>query len=303
MRVASSQYQSTMNRSLQLNQERITFITQQMASGNRIQVPSDDPIGNVRMSRLNREEALVKQYKENITSVQTRLSKNEVYLTSTVNDMTQARDLLVLASDGSNTTADLNAAVSSLTALRDSVFYNANLKDQEGRYMFSGTMTATAPLSLDANAAAGARYGYAGNTDSQVVVVGNGITQASNVNVGGIENWLNQIDAAIEALASPTAVANDPALRTVLATALDGTDAALELVAGKIAMLGGAQNILDTLNSNLENVSLSNKMALHDIGQTDMGTAATELNGYTAALEATYKAYAKIGNLSLFDVL
>ena len=48
MRVASSQYQSLINISLQQNQERINFLTQQMSSGLRIQLPSDDPIGNVR---------------------------------------------------------------------------------------------------------------------------------------------------------------------------------------------------------------------------------------------------------------
>jgi flagellar hook-associated protein 3 FlgL len=34
-----------------------------------------------------------------------------------------------------------------------------------------------------------------------------------------------------------------------------------------------------------------------------MAQAATQLNGYQTALEATYKAYAKIGNLSLFAEL
>ena len=61
--------------------------------------------------------------------------------------------------------------------------------------------------------------------------------------------------------------------------------------------------IMKTLDANHANISLSNKMAITDIGQLDVGLAATELSGYSSALQATYKAYAKIGNLSLFDAI
>jgi flagellar hook-associated protein 3 FlgL len=42
-------------------------------------------------------------------------------------------------------------------------------------------------------------------------------------------------------------------------------------------------------------------MAINDIGQLDMAEAATSLNGYQIALQASYKAYSKIGNLTLFS--
>ena len=89
----------------------------------------------------------------------------------------------------------------------------------------------------------------------------------------------------------------------VLKANLDGFDTALNLVSGKIAVLGGSQNILSTLDANHSNVSLSNQIAIGDIGQLDMGKAAIDLNGYTNALQATYKTYSKIGDLSLFSVL
>ena len=303
MRIATSQYQSTMNQSLQVNQERIGYLTQQMASGQRIQLPSDDPVDNVRLSRLRREESTLNQYRENIAAIKIRLSKNEDYLTSMVNDMIQGRDLLVWSSDGSNTPDDLRAMVSPLTSLRESLLYTANAVDQEGRYVFSGTQTDTAPIAFDPAAAAGARYTFAGNTNDQTVVVGNGITQVANGNVKGVEDLLNQLDAVIDALSQPTMNPSDPALRALLAANLDGFDTALNLVSGKVAVLGGSHNILDTLDINHSNVSLSNQMALTDIGQLDYGFAATELNGYSNALQATYKAYAKIGNLSLFAAL
>lgn len=303
MRVANSQYQALINVSIQQNQERINYLTQQMSSGLRIQLPSDDPIGNVRISRLTREQAMVAQYKDNISAVQTRLLKNENYLSSMVTDMGQARDLLVWAADGSNAPSDLKAMTESLRAMRDSVLYTSNLKDQEGRYMFSGTATDTAAIAYDPAAAVGSRYSYTGNTETQTVVVGNGITQAANVDVKNLETWLNKIDQTIEALSAPGLNPADPAVRSVVTTALDGTDEGMELLSGKIAIFGGAQNILSTLNNNLDNVSLSNNTALLELKKADIGAAAIDLTGYQTALEATYKAYSKVGSLSLFDLL
>lgn len=303
MRIATSQYQSMMNQSLQKNQERITYVTQQMANGNRIQLPSDDPVDSVRLSRLKREEAAITQYRDNIAAVQQRMSKNEGYLQNMVSDMQSGRDLLVWASDGSNAPDDLKSMVTSLTSLRDSILYTANTIDQEGRYVFSGTVTGSAPIVYDAAKPLGSRYDYAGNTNTQAVVVGNGITQAANQNVKGLEKLLNQLDQTISALSAPGLNGNDATVKATLSANLDGFDDAMDLLSGKIAVLGGQQNILSTIDANHQNVSLSNQMAINDIGQLDVGAAAIELNGYSTALQATYKAYSKIGTLSLFSAL
>jgi len=292
-----------MNGSLQLNQERISTLTQQMATGKRILVPSDDPVDSVRLSRLQREEAAIGQYRDNIASIKIRLTRTEGYLGNMVNDITAGRDQIVWALDGGNTPDDLKAMINPLEALRDSLFFSANTVDQEGRYVFSGTMTSTAAIAFDANAAPGARYSFSGNTNEQRVVVGNGLTQVANDNLKGMEALLNRIDATIASLNGANLDVNAPATRAVLEANLDGFDEALDLVSGKIAVLGGKQNILDTLDANHGNISLSNQMAITDIGQLDMGVAATELNGYSTALQATYKAYSRIGSLSLFSAL
>jgi len=303
MRIATSQYQAMMNQSLQKNQERITYVTQQMATGNRIQLPSDDPVDSVRMSRLKREEAAINQYRDNIAAVSQRMSKTEGYLTNMVGDMNAGRDLMVWAADGSNTPDDLNSMVTSLSALRDSMMYTANSIDQEGRTIFAGTATATKPIAYDASKPLGSRYAYAGNTNDQTVVVGNGITQVANQNVKGLEKLLNQLDQTIATLSTPGVKAGDPAVRSVVTANLDGFDDAMDLLSGKVAVLGGQQNILKTIDANHANVSLSNQMAINDIGQLDVGAASIELNGYSTALQASYKAYSKIGTLSLFAAL
>lgn len=303
MRVASTQYHATMNTALQDANARLAYIMQQMANGERVQKPSDDPIASVRIARLTREEAALDQYLSNIGALRSRLSQNEELLDGMSNDILQARDLMVWAADGTNTTEDLTAMSSSLIALRDSLRYSANSIDQEGRYLFSGTATATEPIAYNAAAAAGARYTFAGNTDPQRVVVGNGVTQDANVALPEMATMLNQLDLAIEALQTPGATANDPAVRSVLVATLDGLDDGLDAVSAKIARLGGAQTTLETMETNHTNVSLSNQQALITFGQLDYGDAAVKLNGFTTAVQATQKAYAKVSTLSLFEAL
>ena len=306
MRIASSQFQSTMNRGLEENQSWVSKLTQQMASGNRIMVPSDDPIGAVRISRLTREEAIVGQYRDNIAATKIRLNSNEEYLTSMTRDITAAHDLLVWAADGSNSPADLKAMVTSMTALRDSLLYTANQRDQEGRYIFSGTLSNDPAIAVTVdptNTPGGDTYAYGGNLGQQKTIIGNGITQTVNVNIDGLQDLLMKMNATIGALSNPALAVGDPALHTTLTDNMDSAQATLELVAGKIAQLGGAQNVMSTLDDNHANVSLSNKTAILDLGQLDYAEAATELSGYNLSLEASYKAYSKVSNLSLFNVL
>jgi flagellar hook-associated protein 3 FlgL len=303
MRIASTQYHSTMNTALQDASSRLEQIMQQMSTGQKLMLPSDDPVTNVRLSRLNREEAAISQYRDNIGALKVRLQQNESQLDGMNKDLQEARDLMVWALDGSNSAADVAAMSSSLQSLVNSVFYSANSKDQEGRYLFSGTATSTPAITYDATAPAGSRYTYTGNLGTQSVVIGNGVTQQANVTVENLASILNQLDSSITTLQTPGVDVNNTATHALLAGALDGIDTAMGSLGSKISSLGGAQNILDTMDTNHSNVSLSNQQALIDLGQLDYGDAAVKLNGYTSAVQATQKAYAQVSKLSLFDVV
>lgn len=303
MRIATTQYHLTMSQTLQNAQARVERVMEQMASGQRYLLPSDNPVANVRLSRMTREEAALEQYRDNIGALSTRLTQNETVLDGAMQDMQQTRDLLVWASDGTNTSQDVNAMAGSLASLRDSLFYTANSKDQEGRYLFSGTATSTATITYNAAAPVGSRYSFTGNTATQQVAVGNGITQSANVSLPEMQDLLNQMDSTIAALQTPGVNVNDPVVHATVAASLDGVDVAMSAVSGRIAGLGGAQNIISTLDDNHGNVSAANKQAMITLGQLDYGEAAIQLSGYSTALQATQKAYSRVSELSLFNVI
>jgi flagellar hook-associated protein 3 FlgL len=303
MRIATSQYHMTMSQTLAAAQARLEQVMQQMSTGQRLLLPSDDPVTTVRLSRMEREQAALAQYRDNIGALSVRLTQNETALDSGLKDMQQARDLLVWANDGANTADDLNAMAGALVSLRDSLYYTANGRDQEGRYLFSGTLSDTAAIALDSTAAAGSRYSFTGNEEKQQVVVGNNITQSANVSLPEMAALLNRLDLAVSQMQTPGVNNNDAAVRAVLQDALSGTDTAMASVSGKIAGLGGAQNILSTLDDTHGNVGLAADQARITLSQLDYGEAAIRLAGYTTALQATQKAYVRVAGLSLFSQL
>ncbi|KQP37158.1 flagellar hook-associated protein FlgL [Pseudorhodoferax sp. Leaf274] len=303
MRIATSQYHMTMSQTLAAAQTRLEKVMQQMSTGQRLLLPSDDPVTAVRLSRMDREQAALAQYRDNIGALSVRLTQNETALDSSLQDMQQVRDLMVWASDGGNTAEDLNAMAGALVSLRDSLYYTANSRDQEGRYLFSGTLSTTATIALDGTAAAGSRYSFAGNDARQQVVVGNNITQSANVSLPELAALLNRLDRAVEQLQTPGIDNNDAGVRAILQDALTGTDEAMASVSGKIAGLGGAQNILSTLDDTHGNVGLAADQARIALSQLDYGEAAIRLTGYQTALQATQKAYVRVAGLSLFSQL
>ncbi|WP_077033529.1 flagellar hook-associated protein FlgL [Pelomonas sp. KK5] len=292
MRIASTQFHATMNSALQAANTGLSQVMQQMASGQRVQRPSDDTIASMRLSRLSREEASLTQYQGNIDALKSRLTNNETLLDSVKADMMQARDLLVWAADGSNTQGDLQAMAGSLESLRDSLIHTANSTDSEGRSVFSGT--ATDQPAIDA------AFTYQGNTATQQVAVGPGVTVPANVSLPEMAAFVKQLDSLAALLKS--GVTADAAHAQVAST-LTNLDTTLNSVTGKIGSLGGLQNVLSTLQDNQAAVSLSNKQAALTLGQLDYGEAATRLNSYTLAVQATQKAYGRVSNLSLFDAL
>lgn len=308
MRVSSNQFHITVNASLQNSNSQLEKLISQMASGNRLTRPSDDPISHVRIARLQREEASIAQYLSNIGALSSRMTQSETMLSSINSDFAEARDLLVWALDGGNTVADLQAMSTTLESLRDGLYASTLTKDQEGNYLFSGTATKTPTLSItkvDAGGnpvPAGQRYSAGGNDKQQMVVVGNGIEQPANVSLQEMAAWLNTLDAGIAALQQGQ-TSNDPLVRTALVAALDAVDAGIDNVSTKISKLGGSQNIIATLETNWRNLSTANQTATLGYAQLDYATAGTQLSSLKAAIQATQGAYGMVSQLSLFNVL
>jgi len=304
MRISNAQITAMMHGSMNTSSEKLGKLMQQMATGERMLLPSDDPISAVRVLRIEREEATLTQYRTNIANVAGNLSKQEANLKAASDSMLNVRDLLLWAANGSNTSEDLAAIANELGNLERTILSFANVRDEEGRYLFSGTLSDRPAITFDA---ATQSYGLTGNDQYRQAAVANGVLVEENVTAaqvfGGGVGMLNDLNALVKMLADPALDANDPAVRASVTATLNSLDKTHGDLRGAVSELGGRQNTLTLLSSSNEDVSLVNKKIEGELSQLDYATASIDLNNYQLSLQATQKTYLKINGLSLFGML
>jgi flagellar hook-associated protein 3 FlgL len=302
MRISNAQITAMMHGSLNNTSEKLGKLMQQMASGERMLVPSDDPISAVRVLRIQREEASLTQYRTNIANVSGNLSKQEANLKAASDSMLSIRDLLLWAANGSNTDADLSAIANELESLEGTVLSFANVRDEEGRYLFSGTRSDQPAIAL-----VGGTYVLQGNDQHRQAAVANGVLVEENVTAaqifGADVGMLNELRALVQVLKDPALDSTDPAVRAQITTSMDNLDATHGRLLGAVTDLGGRQNTLTLLSSSNEDVSLVNQKIDGELSRLDYAGASIDLNNYQLSLQATQKTYLKINGLSLFGML
>lgn len=304
MRISNAQITAMMHGSMNTSSEKLGKLMQQMATGKRMLLPSDDPISAVRVLRIQREEATLTQYRTNIANVSGNLSKQEANLKAASDTMLNVRDLLLWAANGSNTSADLAAIANEMGNLERTILSFANVRDEEGRYLFSGTLSDRPAITFDA---ATQSYQLTGNDQYRQAAVANGVLVEENVTAaqvfGAGVGMLNELNALVKLLADPALDANDPAVQASITATLNSLDKTHGDLLGAVSELGGRQNTLTLLSNSNEDVSLVNKKIEGQLSQLDYATASIDLNNYQLSLQATQKTYLKINGLSLFGML
>lgn len=304
MRITNAQINAIMNSSLGHNAAATGKLMQQMATGKRIIVPSDDPIASVRLLRIAREEASLDQFQHNIDSLKGRLSAAETNLLAGKNTLLEMRDLLVWAANvGANSNADLASMAAELSTLEETFVSYLNVRDEEGRYYFSGTMTNRPALELDTTVPPG-NYSLNGNDKFRQVAVANGVLIEDNVtahavlgaSVSFLDN-LRQLAAGMQAPIPPATIGDD--IRAMIGQ----VDDTLASLMRNVTELGGRQNTLSLLKDSQADVSLVNQKIEGELASLDYAEASLDLSNYQVALQATQKSYLKLHSLNLFDLM
>ncbi|WP_413112639.1 flagellar hook-associated protein FlgL [Thaumasiovibrio sp. DFM-14] len=301
MRVSTNQYSLMMSGSLNQNSLGINKLMQQMATGKRLLLPSDDPMASTRVLSLQREQAAISQYQGNIEQADILLKKQETYMSNTVDVLHQVRDLILWAGNDTNGPDELAAMASELEQLQDTIVSLINAKDENGKYMFAGNEVNTKPLERDADG----NWVYNGDDGVREVVVGDGVTIKLNINAGDLlfgddGNLLDQMDELIAALQDPDF---DHATNDVIERSLGMLDRTLGSVSSAITDLGSRQNSLTTMENGHSEVSLFNDALIGELEDLDYADAMVQFNNYMLALQATQATYIKTANMSLFNMM
>ncbi len=168
-----------------------------LATGKRINKPSDDPVGIGKVLDYRTTLQTVDQFRDNILESRTRVEFTESVLGQVSEFIEDAKKLAT-----SPGIEDKTAFAQEIRNIRQQVLGLANSK-YGGNYLFSGHLSDTAPFDL------APPYGYNGDSGSHRVVVGEGITvpieaDGSQMFIDGADNLfqvLDDLEAAL--LAAP----------------------------------------------------------------------------------------------------
>jgi flagellar hook-associated protein 3 FlgL len=155
-----------------LNQQSATAVTQnQVSSGQRINLASDDPGGATQVVSLNHVLADAAQYTSNINDANARLSTESSTLASFNSLLNQARSMAIQGINGTLSTADRQDMATQLGQIRAQLVQLANTTDANNNALFAGTSTTTTPFVLNSDGS----VTYNGNSDNQMTAIGSGL--------------------------------------------------------------------------------------------------------------------------------
>lgn len=309
MRVSTQQSYTSMTSSFTELSGRLEHVITQMATGQRVILPSDDPIAATRINQLNSQQAAIAQYQSNINAISGTLSQQESLLDGINNSMLAIRDDLLQAANGTTTPESLANLGQEIASLTQSMMASLNYQDGQGHYLFGGTKNDTPPVSYDDTDGDGEpdEYVYHGNGEHRTATVASGVEMETNVTVsdmfGADLTVFNTLDDLAAELQDPTLDPADPQMQGDITRAIDTLDAASESLNSAIASLGERQNTLTMLSDAQTSVADTNSVLLGQLGDLDYGPATVTFTGLQMAMEATMKTYAKVSDLSLFNAI
>lgn len=150
-------------------QAKLAKVQQQLSSGLKVSVPSEDPAAAVRILDLDRTIATTNQYQSNIATARGRLNIEEAALATSGTILDRAKELTIQAKNGTLNSSDRLTIKTEVDQLIQELAGVANTKNANGEFIFSGDLS-TVPA-FAKNAATG-RYVYQGGPQQRTLQIG-----------------------------------------------------------------------------------------------------------------------------------
>ncbi|MEQ8861292.1 MAG: flagellar hook-associated protein FlgL [Pseudomonadales bacterium] len=150
MRISTSQMHSqSVNQMLDL-QRQAADTQNQIASGRKYRTAADDPLGALRVERLNRELAVREQYQRNMDLAESELRLEEASLDQAGNLLQRVRELTVQAGNPVNSVQDRAFIAAEIETRMNELMALMNTRLASGDYLFGGNVGGQPPFVRDA---------------------------------------------------------------------------------------------------------------------------------------------------------
>jgi flagellar hook-associated protein 3 FlgL len=301
MRVSTAQvFRQSIDAMLE-RQRELAQTELQVASGKRIQRPSDDPSAALRILDIQEAQQRLAQYQRNADAAMARLAQEETALIGIENLLQRVRELAVQGANGTLSDEDRDAIAVEVREHMDAYLQLANTRDANGEYIFAGFQSLTRPFNHDG---AGG-FSYDGDDGQRMLKIGD----SREVATGDPGSIFEEFPAA----AGAGLTTNIGEVLYTLATTLEAgngypealtdIDTAVNRLLDTRAKIGARMNAIEDQKS----VNDAFTLAVTDVRSTledlDYAEAISRFNQQMTALQASQQAFVKIQDMSLFNFL
>jgi flagellar hook-associated protein 3 FlgL len=159
MRISTSAVYDLALAALLRQQTELAKTQNQIATGKRVQRPSDDPVAAAQLYELTRAQSQAEQFGKNSAAATNRLQLEEQALADSGTVLQRVRELVVQANNATLTDSDRQYIVTELQSRVSELQAIANRKDTNGDYLFAGYASLTQPFARGS----GGQMSYAGD--------------------------------------------------------------------------------------------------------------------------------------------
>ncbi|MFZ5532028.1 MAG: flagellar hook-associated protein FlgL [Pseudomonadota bacterium] len=168
MRIATTQAQAQLVQAMLDKQSQLARTQQQLATGQRLLTPADDPTAAVRTLALNRALDRLATFGRNGDLAESRLQAEEGALAALGDILLRARELALEANTAAQDGLSRGAIAAELRSLNDQLLQVANQRDANGEYLFGGDQSRQIPFVRDA----GGAVRFTGDAGQRLVSIG-----------------------------------------------------------------------------------------------------------------------------------
>ena len=302
MRVSTAAMQQNLLNQMRSVQSQLTDATNQSSSGMKADSYSGVSDNSYVISTLSAEISESSAYADLAEQIQSRV---EMYY-STLNDMVDLMsdmlaDISGALSTGSPDVAGINESATAALSTMESLL-NTQYED---RYLFAGSATNTAPVSVDVAdypamttpSAADTSY-YSGNSDIASAKVADGTTIEY-----GLTADQEPFEQALRALNLTAYASADPIDEAALTEAMTLIEDAVAGIADLQTQVSLTQDELEAVVDMHTDFQLTAEGIVTDLSEVDLAEAMVNLETLSVQLEASYSVAGQIVDMSLFDYL
>jgi flagellar hook-associated protein 3 FlgL len=276
-------------------QQQINTDDQEIATGQSVNLPSDDPSAAAILVQNADETSQADQFERSLGGVQGEIQNADSALNSVITSLQQAVTLGTEGANGTVNSADRQAIATQVQGIQSQLLSLANLTYQ-GNYVFGGTATQTAPYVLDANSPSAVTY--QGNSGVNSVTLGNQFSLQTNLpgpqlfSASGTDMF-----QSIQDLITSLQTGNG------IGTAVTEVGDSLNSIDTVRVFFGNALNQLNAQQTYLSSETQQLAVEENTVGAANLPNVISNLTTSQVSLEATLQSIGQTSQIDLFDYL